>query len=127
MALFPVDIMSKWAISPSLANRNDSGASLESDRKQRLRGGGTAVVLSSREEAQENKYWLCNNPEWHNDFSYSVVHNGTSEWICQPRGWYQRITAQHRIAFQEKVLKFGITLYDRAISSVGSMSTVLTS
>ena len=127
MALFPVDIMSKWAISSSLANRNDSGASLESDRKQRLRGGGTAVVLSSREEAQENKYWLCNNPEWHNDFSYSVVHNGTSEWICQPRGWYQRITAQHRIAFQEKVLKFGITLYDRAISRVGGISTVLTS
>ncbi|KAL3756271.1 hypothetical protein ACHAWU_007222 [Discostella pseudostelligera] len=119
MALFPVDIMSKWA---STEEKNDSMDN--SDRKQRIRGGGgSAVLMPSDEEVEENN-WLCNNRKWYNYFNYSVGRGEPIEWNCQQQSWYQTMISQRLKTFQEKMMKFGITHYDRTLNRVSSKPTV---
>jgi hypothetical protein len=118
MALFPVDIMSKWA---STEEKDDSMDN--SDRKQMIRGGGGAAVLMPSDEEEEENNWLCNNREWYNDFNYSVGRGEPIEWNCQQQGWYQTMILQRMKTFQEKVMKFGITHYDRTQSRVNGKPT----
>ena len=75
MAIFPVDIMSRWVVKPS----NEAVSQIfDIDRKRRVRGGGSL----SNEDADsvctavdlEEGSWLFHG-EWFHDLKYSSSHN----------------------------------------------------
>lgn len=107
MALFPVDMMSRWAISSSSSSSSSLSSSLssmanengrvlqDSDRKQILRGGDASAMMSSEECMDEHFNWLCNNREWYNDLSYSDTPlDENKEVNSRARCWYQRISGK---------------------------------